>query len=66
MAKECPMMGVLMRQRGVACIGKHCAWWCEFANQCAIPLMAEILADSDICNNVFGKVYTAKDGDNDG
>lgn len=65
MTKECPMMGAIMHQRGVPCAGKHCAWWCEFAKQCAVPLAAEILADSDICNNVWGQVYTKKGGDND-
>lgn len=32
---------------------KKCAWWCEFANDCAIPTIAGILADSSICRNNF-------------
>lgn len=47
------------------CIGENCAWWCKFAKQCAVPLAAEILADSDICNNVWEPVYTKKDGENE-
>ena len=35
------------------CIGKDCAWWCEFADSCAVPLMTEILADSTICQTIF-------------
>ena len=59
MAKICPV-------RKLECSGEKCAWWSKFAENCAVPLIAEILADSDICNNVWEPVYTKKDGDNDG
>lgn len=32
---------------------KDCAWWCEFGRECAVPLLAGMFADSDICRNVF-------------
>lgn len=66
MIKVCPIRAATMHAMNADCIREYCAWWCKFAGQCAIPLAAEILADSDICNNVFGEVYTKKDGDNDG
>ena len=37
------------------CIRKDCAWWCDFADSCAIPLFAGMFADSDICRNIFDK-----------
>lgn len=38
--KFCPLMvsGGNMHINGY-CIGKDCAWWCEFGNDCAIPLI---------------------------
>ena len=66
MPKACPIMVAAMHMMNAECIGECCAWWCKFAKQCAVPLAAEILADSDICNNVWGPVFTKKDGDNDG
>ena len=35
------------------CIGSDCKWWCEFAKDCSIPLLAGMFADSEICRNVF-------------
>ena len=35
------------------CIGKDCAWFLPFANDCAIPTIAGMFADSTICQNVF-------------
>ena len=35
------------------CIEEECAWWCKFAKDCAIPLLAGMFADSTICQNVF-------------
>lgn len=35
------------------CAKEVCEWWLEFANSCAIPLTACILADSTICQNVW-------------
>lgn len=48
------------------CEGKVCAWWCEFAECCAVPLVAGILAaDSSICQNVWNPPMEQKDGDGD-
>lgn len=35
------------------CQGEMCAFWCEFAHECAVPLLAGMFADSTICQNVF-------------
>lgn len=35
------------------CQGEMCAFWCEFANGCAVLLLAGMFADSGICQNVF-------------
>lgn len=44
--KLCPIMRT-------ECKEYECAWWCEFAKDCSVPLIAGMFADSDICNNVF-------------
>lgn len=49
--KVCPMM--IGKKANPLCIGECCAWWCRFAEDCAVPLIAGILVDSSICNNVF-------------
>ena len=36
-------------------IRKDCAWQCDFADMCAISLLVEMFADSDICRNIFKK-----------
>lgn len=46
--KPCPML-FASNTPSAYCIGKDCAWWCEFADCCAVPLVAGILADSSIC-----------------
>jgi hypothetical protein len=33
---------------GKTCAEDKCAWWCEFGQDCAVPLTAGILADSEI------------------
>lgn len=35
------------------CVKDACSFWCDFANECAIPLLAGMFADSTICQNVF-------------
>ena len=35
------------------CIRQDCAWWAEWDNDCSIPLIAGMFADSTICQNVF-------------
>ena len=50
--KPCPIM-IAGNMPSAMCIGADCAWWCGFADECAIPLLAGMFADSDICRNVF-------------
>lgn len=38
---------------GCGCLGEDCAWWQDFAKECAVSVMAGILADSTICQNVW-------------
>ena len=45
--KLCPM------KKDGYCTGEKCAWWLEFAKECAVPVAAGILADSTICQNVW-------------
>ena len=51
--KYCPIMVAGANTHVSECIGKDCAWWIPYANDCAMPVVAEILADSTICQNVF-------------
>ena len=50
--KVCPIMPTKTTGN---CLGKDCAWFCGFAEECAIPLLACMFADSEICRNVFKK-----------
>ena len=43
------------------CIYEDCAWWRNYADDCAIPLLADMFADSEICRSVF---ENQKGGDN--
>lgn len=47
--KICPMTGK-------TCAEDKCAWWCEFGQDCAVPLTAGILADSEINRICWGSV----------
>lgn len=44
--KNCPI-------NGMNCKPSECMWWCDFGNDCAVSLLAEMFADSNICNNIF-------------
>lgn len=57
--KFCPVM-ICAHEAGGRCIGLDCAWWCDFAKDCSIPLLAGMFADSEICRNVF------EEGESDG
>lgn len=37
------------------CHESQCAWWCSFAGDCAVPLLAGMFADSDACNTHFNQ-----------
>ena len=45
----------------VYCIREECAWWAEWANACSVPTIAGILADSEICRNVFPTLEQPKE-----
>lgn len=51
--KICPILHASNYNRMSKCIGEKCAWWCGFAECCAVPLSAGILADSSINKDVF-------------
>lgn len=53
--KPCPFMIINTNMGSSYCIGSDCAWWCNFAEDCSIPVIADILADSSICRNVWYK-----------
>lgn len=44
--KFCP----ITRQK---CKAEKCGWWCGWAKDCAVPLLAGMFADSEICRNVW-------------
>lgn len=49
--KLCPFL--FSSEIGGCCVKDACSFWCEFADECAIPLLAGMFADSTICQNVF-------------
>ena len=53
--KPCPILVVSSDIPSTLCMQQHCAWWCEYAECCSVPLIAGILADSTICQSVFRK-----------
>lgn len=59
--KICPLL--LGRGYNHDCKGGSCAWWCEFAKDCSIPVVAGILADSSICQNIFDAKRPLEDRD---
>lgn len=54
--KYCPIL-VAGGDRSLlgVCMGKNCTWFLPFADDCAFPVVAGILADSTICQNIFGQ-----------
>lgn len=46
--KYCPIMVAGANTHVSECIGKDCAWWLPYANDCALPVIAGGLADSTI------------------
>lgn len=45
--KICPIAGRV-------CEEEKCAWWCSFAQDCAVPLLAGMYADGEDCRTEFG------------
>lgn len=44
--KFCPIIGN-------ECMAGKCKFWCGFAEECAVPLLASMFADSSVCLNIF-------------
>lgn len=61
--KYCPIMVAGANTHVSECIGKDCAWWLPYANDCALPVIAGGLADStiDVAPVVHGKWLTHSD-----
>lgn len=54
MDKVCPLrLGGNDYAARPECIGARCSWWCNFANDCSIPLLAGMFADSSVRRNDF-------------
>ena len=51
--KYCPIMVAGGNTHVSQCIGKDCAWWMPYGTDCSLLVVAGILADSTICQNVF-------------
>lgn len=56
--KICP----LLKDRD--CIENSCAFWCDFAQDCSVPLLAGMFADSSVCNTVFDKQIKLEKSEN--
>lgn len=50
--KYCPIMVAGANTHVSECIGKDCAWWLPYANDCALPVIAGGLADSTIIGSI--------------
>lgn len=54
--KLCPLLLSGANQHsGVYCKEEKCMWWRKYAGDCTISLMADMLADSDMCRTIFEK-----------
>lgn len=51
--KYCPIREANNERFYAECMKGACMWWREYAKDCAIPLLADMFADSKICNTVF-------------
>lgn len=54
--KVCPIRCPLPNDTFAFCLGEECAFFSCYAKSCSVPLIADILADSDICRNSFEPV----------
>lgn len=54
--KICPMKfgGQNKFAPDLFCEEERCAWWCKCNQSCALPTLADILADSTISLSFFG------------
>lgn len=46
------------------CDEERCAWWMDFAKECAVSCMCGILADSSICQNYWNEQEGDKNATN--
>lgn len=54
MDKVCPLrLGGNDYAARPECIGARCSWWCDFANECSVSLLAGMFAGTSICRNYF-------------
>lgn len=56
-SKFCPLMvsgGNMHINR--RCIGADCSWWCKWASDCSVPLLAGMFADSTVCQSIFENI----------
>lgn len=53
--KICPVFSC-QNNKDKFCKGTKCAWWCQFAKDCSVPLLAGMFADSHICATRFEEV----------
>lgn len=58
--------GKLCPIRKKTCNEASCAWWCGFAGDCAVPLLAGLIADSTINRVIFGDGMDKKEAEHDG
>lgn len=59
--KLCPIWAASPRNgRNLDCMREDCSWWCKWGEDCSIPLLAGMFADSEICRTIFDN-----EGEND-
>lgn len=51
--KICPLISIAYTATTVKCKAEQCAWWRTNAQDCAVPLLAGMFADSDTCPTKF-------------
>lgn len=51
--KACPLRFNEDYTSRFKCIGDGCSWWCNFANDCSVSLLAKMFAGASICRNYF-------------
>lgn len=49
----CPIRRPLQGDTFAYCIRKECAFYAAYAKSCSVPVIANILADSEICRNIW-------------
>ena len=52
--RDCPFRVNGRVLTDVRCTGSSCAWWCGFAQECAVPLLAGMFSDGGLSKTLFG------------